>query len=69
MSTGVQKYVEKYGDCLKDLAEAVTDAAVSGDGVAYIFIAESIGAIMKRGAQILDEELKRSGHAWAETAS
>ena len=56
-------YTEKYEAILTPLAEAVADAAATGDDLALLFLAESVRAIMQKGGLIAAERKAKEGTA------
>jgi hypothetical protein len=55
-------YEAKYGDLLEQLSRAVAEAAGTGDGMAFLFLLESVSAIIAHGEKLLAHVSKEGGH-------
>ena len=55
-------YEMRYGALLESLSRAVAEAAGTGDGIGFLFLLESISAIIAHGEHLLADVSKQGGH-------
>lgn len=55
-------YEAKYGELLEQLSRAIAEAAGTGDAEAFLFLLESISALIAHGEKLLGDVRKQAGH-------
>jgi hypothetical protein len=56
-------YEARYGDVLEAVSRAFAEAAGSGDEIGFLFLLESISAIVRHAEKVLNDVHRSEGHA------